>query len=401
MNSIISYGIILVIIFVWFFLFFKKKTDAMVFLIYSTIIYYAYFSSINIDLIIKILFLITISFSCYRYGISKVMLKIIMVFMPLFFVGTLLVNFSNTYTIKDNITAMISTLLGFLIVCVNWPIEDREKILEKISFIPIVSIVIGILIMPLNIIPFFSRVGGIGLGGASMATNLSFYCVTSIMTSLCVYKINNNLKYRILAYINFVILLLTLTRGGILAGFFVLLPDLLKWSKESMKSGKKFLCTCCIILVAMAPMLSIFDMLLARSFSKDGSFNSSGRFEAWEYMINMVDNEWIGNGFGYLKTFSGDGFSTAFNAAHNEYIRVYLETGIIGFMAHFLLFYFSFKSILKNSKEFNKNTVKLFMFGFLLYSLTDNTITNYRFWIPYLFSLCMLRERKKCVERLR
>lgn len=393
MSNSMAIVMIMLISLVWLVLFLKKKTYAMTFLIYSTIICYAYSFKISVDLVIKILFLITIAFSCWRYGVKKQSLKIFAILFILVFFGTILANFTNTYTFSDNITAVISTVLGFLIICVNWPTDDKEEILKRISFIPICSIIIGIIIIPLNIVPFFSRAGNVGLGGASMATNLSFFCISAIMAALSVYKINSNVKYRLLAYINFLILLLTLTRGGILAGFIMIFPDIIKWLKETPKSFNKFIITLLIIGISIVPVMHIAELLLERSFT-NGEFNSSGRFEAWSYMIDIVDNKYIGNGFGFLKTATGGTLDRGFNAAHNEYIRIYLETGYIGLILHTILFGISFKTILAEQKIFTKKTIYFFILAFLVYSFTDNTITNYRFWIPFLFTLCLWREKK-------
>lgn len=225
-----------------------------------------------------------------------------------------------------------------------------------------------------------------------MATNLSFFCVVAIIASLAVFKIKSDIKFRFLAYLNFFILLLTLTRGGILAGFLLLLPDIISWFKEIAKSLNKFIITILIIIITIVPVGNIAELILDRSFS-DGQFNSSGRFEAWSYMISIVNNKWIGNGLGYLKTAKDDALSRGFNAAHNEYIRIYLETGYIGIILHIILFYISFKTIVKGQKIFDKKVIIFLILVFLVYSFSDNTITNYRFWIPYLFTLSLLREK--------
>lgn len=394
MSNILSYGAIVIIIVGWIYYFIKRKSKAIVFLIYSSVIYFNYSSAINIDLIIKILFLATAISSIIKYGIRKKSIIVLFCLLLLFLFGTIMQEFTDSFLIMDSVTAYISTLLGFIISSINWPTDDRIDILKKIAYIPIYSVIIGIFIIPLKIVPFFTRAGNVGVGGASMATNLSFYCITSIMSSLIVYIETKDNKYRLISYINLIIQFLTLTRTGILVSIIVMFPDIYSWVKESMILKHKFIITIILIVISIVPAMNLGHMLIERSFS-NGKFSSSGRFEAWEYIVSIIDNKLIGNGMGNLKTVNDSGLSSSFNASHNEYVRIYYETGYIGIIIHILLFYYSFNWILYEKNIIDNKSIGLFVLGFLLYSLTDNTITNYRSWIPFVFVIAITRERKK------
>lgn len=396
MISILSYTYIALVAIIWLYCFCKSKSRALCFLILSEVIYMNYSSPFNIDFVIKILILITDIFALIQYGIRKHSNKTLALLIVLFFIGLLGAKFNATYTFYDNILAYFSTFIGFLTLCIKWPSSDIELLLKRIAYIPIFSIIAGIILMPLKIVPFFTRTGNIGVGGASMATNLSFFGVVGIIAALSLYYINNIEKYRYLAYINFFIIFLTLTRGGILAGAIAILPDVLKWIKEMFKYKKKFFITIVIILISIAPVMYVGKLLIERSFV-DGEFSTSGRTEAWEYILNLIRNKVYGNGFGYLKTLT-DSALRSFTAAHNEYVRIYLETGILGLITHAILLIVNFKSIINNTK-IKKTSMIFFILAFFAYSFTDNTLTNFRFWIPYVFVMSLISENMMIEEK--
>lgn len=387
---IIYYIYILIVLAIWFYNFLKNKTNALCFLILSEVIYMNYSSPINIDFIIKILILITDIFALQKYGFRKKSNVLIYLFI-LLLVGFIGAKFNDNYSIIDNILAYFSTFIGFLTLSINWTSDNINQILKKIAFIPIFSIIMGIILLPLNIVPFFTRTGNIGLGGASMATNLSFFGVVGIISALTLYKRTNIEKFRYLAYINLFIILLTLTRGGILAGIIVILPDALKWLKETFRYKKKFILTFFIILISMYPLYKIGALIIERSYV-NGEFSTSGRTDAWVYIINLIRNKFYGNGLGCLKTLT-DSALRSFTAAHNEYVRIYFETGIIGLILYGIMLIKNFKSIIKTN-IIKKSYLICFILSFFVYSITDNTITNFRFWIPYVFIMALIGSGK-------
>ncbi|MFV0341458.1 MAG: O-antigen ligase family protein [Anaerocolumna sp.] len=394
MSSLFSYIFLISIIVVWGYFILVKKVCAFTVLIMSTVVYYAWFSIIDMDFIIKLLLLGTAIISLLKYRYKYYTKILVFISILLLIAGMLGADFNNTYTYKDFATAYLSTFLGILTFCVCWPENNRIAALKVIAWLPIISIVLAIILLPLQLVPIFSRVDGSGFGGISMATNLAFYSVISIMASLTIYSITSIKKYRLLAYLDFGIVLLTLTRGGILAAFIVLLPNILIWIKETKKSRNKVLITLVIILISTIPLIEATLLVINRSFS-NGTFNSSGRFEAWAYMISIVENPIIGNGLGNLKTLTDNALKNGFRAAHNEYVRVYYETGFFGAFIYFKMFLFMFRKVIKNTVMLKKSYVICFILAFLSYSLTDNTLTNYRFWIPFMFVLALIQDSRK------
>ena len=390
MTGIIPYIYIAIVALLWIYNLIKSPEKALCVLIIAEVIYINYFSTINVDFIIKTLMLFTNFIAIFKYGFRGKKIFTLFFLATLFAIGFIGAKFSSIYSVYDNVTAYMSTFNGFIILTANWPNNNRNELLKKVSYIPLFSIIIGILIMPLNLIPFFTRLGNVGIGGASMATNLSFFAFVGIISSLSLYKYTSEEKYRHLAYINFFIILLTLTRGGIVAGFIALIPDLVNWLKNFknvLKSRKKIIVLIIIALASIYPLYIITNLLISRSFV-NGKFSTSGRVDAWKYIISLVQNKYYGNGTGYLKTMT-DSALRSFTAAHNEYVRIYFETGMLGILTHICLFYNSFKLIIKNA-IIKKSSIIFFILAFLTYSVTDNTITNFRCWIPFVFVMALI-----------
>ena len=88
----------------------------------------------------------------------------------------------------------------------------------------------------------------------------------------------------------------------------------------------------------------------------------------------------------------------AFTAAHNEYIRIYFESGICGIIIMLIIITYIFYSILKNRNTDNIDYLLMILIAFLIYAFTDNCITNFRFWIPFMTVISVVGTYK---ERLK
>lgn len=346
-----------------------------------------YYDSINInlnlDLYLKILILLTSGLCLLVYGWKKNTFVIFSLVILMYILSLISAQWTSEFTLFESISAIASFTIGIVISRIRWKDEHKSKILLLISFLPLFSVVIGLILWPFGVINFLGR-NNTALAGAALSTNLSFFGVIGIMASLLFFYKYNKVLFRYIAYLNFIIVFLTLTRGGILAGFVVIVPDAVKFAKDLIKSlsRKQLVIYTSIALLALIPIGYASILLIQRSFL-DGEFISSGRFEAWPRILEHVTNMWSGRGYGYLKTVT-DPALKYFIAAHNEYLRLYLETGIIGLgliiIMFVLIFYKPFKV---KSNKFKVLYISV-LISFLIYSLVDNTLTNFRYWVPFM-----------------
>ncbi|WP_192986679.1 O-antigen ligase family protein [Carnobacterium mobile] len=391
---VLTYLILLCILIGWIYGLCNKNVTALSFLLIISTVYYPSITNIvDVDFIIKVLFLITALYYLKLYGLKKHSFKFFFLAMLLYSISFINAQWDTNYSYFDSITAFFSLSLGLILYSVAWPEKMRVRLLKVICKLPFISIILGLLLSSFGLLDFIGR-NGTGLAGASMATNLSFFGVNGIIAAIILRKELNSDIYRGLIYINFLITALTLTRGGILAGSILLIPDFFSFLKNILQKKKYIMISLISFVSILYPLNYIYKNILERTVV-NGQINTSGRVDAWTSIINLSTNKLLGNGYGFLKTVT-DTSLRAFTAAHNEYIRMYVETGYVGIVIIVLIFWLIFKKIIK---ENNNIIVYLtILLSFMLYSYTDNTMTNFRFWLPFMIIIGLIDNHKKVLK---
>jgi teichuronic acid biosynthesis protein TuaE len=386
----IGYIFAFIILVIWILLLFSRNSHrALCFLIASSTIFYGSFTTVSIDLIIKFLVIFSLF---YYYCTKKINLNkifIIFTFLLLFLVNLVIADFSSQYTISDNFTGFVTLFTGLLLSLCEFNKKEKKEILYTLSILPIISIACGLILSPIGLVNIIGR-GGTALAGASLSTNLSFFCVISCGASLLLFSKYHYIKFRYLAYFNYFLTFLTLTRGGILAATIIILCDVFPVIKKLLRTPKGMFIFAITIALLILPMRYVYIEIAERTFS-NGELNTSGRIEAWKYIINMSKNVFLGNGYGYLKT-STDTSIKAFTAPHNEYVHFYFEMGIIGSIVMLLILLNIFKiSLLENTRQIKKYCIFI-IFSFFIYSFFDNTILNFRYWFPFMLLIGTIKK---------
>ncbi|MGN0489683.1 MAG: O-antigen ligase family protein [Ruminococcus sp.] len=146
-------------------------------------------------------------------------------------------------------------------------------------------------------------------------------------------------------------------------------------------------------------LFSVFD----RFFGDDGLSN---REYLWEYAIQLFKaNILLGAGWGYFPVnvkVDIDNLSVSSVHAHNIYLELLADTGIIGFLCIIIPMVFTLVSTIKLIKYINKNKLKdsvffaplVFSLGFqiffMVYGLSGNPIYDYQMFIPYMLSVAFV-----------
>lgn len=162
-------------------------------------------------------------------------------------------------------------------------------------------------------------------------------------------------------------------------------------------------CILFVILVAFAYALvpqvrSVFDRLFADADSVNSY--SSGRIEYhWIYAIALfLDSPIIGKGWRGVRYLVPEMTGRSANDAHNIYLQVLAETGIVGAVIIFGFFICAWKSaykamrlqdkrkMLSESQECILKISLLFQTFFLLYGITGNPLYDVQCFVPYFIS---------------
>tara|TARA_B100001063_G_scaffold247286_1_gene292171 strand:- start:8451 stop:10262 length:1812 start_codon:yes stop_codon:yes gene_type:complete len=278
--------------------------------------------------------------------------------------------------------SLISISKYFVIVSVFLIVFNSIKKLKNpdliISYLFIISLIIESLYTNVSFLLF----GFEELKGISMNRNISTFSLVFKLPFLLylISKTNNgkSILLNILEILVVISVILLQSRGGILSLLFIYTFLLF------FKKRRKLILTVTKILlilfgtIYMLPKISsAFNVKLQDSFSliNDESFNQ--RLEYYKNALDLfLEKPFFGNGIGSFKTESlkyYDEISTIPYYAHNDFLQILSETGILGLLSYILIFIFLFKILFRFKKS---NPI----FPFLIISITIylfNSLINF------------------------
>jgi O-antigen ligase len=292
----------------------------------------------------------------------------------------LLIIFIGTFWAEDKISTF-RTLLGFIFLYITYLYSTTLKndymlIIKILVYIGVIQSLIGIFQyfdLYYKIVPFYAETGRMKMTGTIGNINrYSHYITICFLTSSYFYfflksKLKRNLFF-VFSGIIFYAILLTQTRGSYL-GLIISLAFLNFKFKNSIKINKKkkfsFLLATVIILFIMTQI--VLGQKIARSLSLDDiNKASSGRLTFWKIAVELIKEKPIlGHGTGSfdheeMRKSKEIGLETTHwvmtdiiierdniksqimykkrpGHAHNEYIQIIVENGLLGFFIVFLI----------------------------------------------------------------
>lgn len=295
--------------------------------------------------------------------------------------------------------APVVTLIGmtapFIFLLIRWPQNVAQMHIRIVCFLPMVSVACGVLFqwMGLNTMFVTEYSGAVRLQGANIPAHLAFLAFIAFLVAIIEVKRNPHkiLFYYFMMGANFLILLLTGTRGPLIAALAMVLVFVFDLIKQFFK-GKTGLI---IPLIGFIAILIVSAWLQLDNFKKrsfvqqsDSAVNLSGRSEAWEFYLNGVkESQWFGRGLGSVLVSNDGSIDGSFSVPHNEYIRFYYDGGMIGAILLFGALLIVFRDVLRRVPSDIKLYMLAFLFGFFIYSISDNTISTIQFIVP--FCVCL------------
>ncbi|MEQ3633714.1 hypothetical protein [Thalassolituus sp.] len=272
-------------------------------------------------------------------------------------------------------TQIIAILFFFLAI-----LDDRYMLLciKVISLAAVISSTVGVLFMIVGFRELFQAEFATGVPRFSGSTIPAFMAGLSIMSSLASLYLwlRYDARYKYIFALSYLCLILTLGRMAILIGTTLCYLRFITYSGINKKS--KVDVTVALFFIGLIGLSAIAPLMLERI--ENSGF--SGREILWEfviYMIGVYPDYGIGFGHQFLSTPEEIINLTSSWSAHNEYLRIALEVGIIPSIFFFLFMFLTFLSPMLYFKRFD-----LFYFIavaiFFLSCATDNTISS-----PYMF----------------
>lgn len=214
-------------------------------------------------------------------------------------------------------------------------------------------------------------------------------------------KQKNKTLYSILLAIMIVVVLLSGSRGGLLAsvgliGFYLLA----RLHNKSISLSRKFIYLISFVVLGVA-LFILFEWIVPAGLRTRYSVQSiiddkgSNRFLIWESLLKSYA------GFGWLEKLFGVGVGTSrfysYNgtyAAHNVFLAYLLECGLVGVLIFIgILIRLGYLSIKKH--RFSQFSA---LIGFIIMSMTT-TFTNFKpMWVLFFYSIISINKQSNAAE---
>jgi teichuronic acid biosynthesis protein TuaE len=299
---------------------------------------------------------------------------------------------------SESARAFAGFALPWLVLMINFPREHAHRLLRAVSALPLVSVCLGLLLDVGGVTDVVSfDAGGARLQGASIPAHLAMMCVAGIVAGLAT-ATTRHVRYGVpvLAF-NVLALLATGTRGAIAAAFIVLAIFASRSALAARLPAALRRTGGVIGVVGVVGLLVAAPELIARSAGNayEGSFNTSGRGEAWSFYARLAGETWVaGRGLGFSaianERYQPQGVQAAFAAPHNEYIHFVLDGGLIlgvGYAAALLVL---FVSVFWSADPVVRPLVIACGLSLMVYSAVDNTLSTPQLCIPLFAALAAI-----------
>ncbi|MEO3680742.1 O-antigen ligase family protein [Shewanella vesiculosa] len=301
----------------------------------------------------------------------------------------------GNYSSIEFIKAYLGFSIFYIFLITNFN-SWLDSLLTSFVLLPFILLPISYVFSLLIGFSLFNEDGdrfGAGLLSAHFAFLMYFVLVLVIYDSL------KKDDFKIFLYFGVLfLLLLSGSRGPFLAALF---PSLLLLK---FVNYKKIFRKLIVLLIPVFVVLFYFiNMFLDRSseitFESDGdSINLSGREYAWEYFLNQVNGvSLFGGGLGSITNIT-EGVTEynlyVFTVPHNEFIRFYMELGLIGGVAFFINIIFILKTTIRFSSSITKKFYFLFLLGFFLLTLFDNSLSTLQSFLPLALLLKYIKKNE-------
>lgn len=341
---------------------------------------------VDYNSITKLIMLIILMFAVFQHGLYRYIDRR-QVFLYIFIFIAIIAYFenrNNQYSFSDFILSLLTILLGVLALHIKWDDKVRVKFLKLIAWSSILCVVCGVL-KDGTLITESGRI----VSGTVLYHSPAWMGLSGMFASMLLVEAFECEKYNKFIIINFMLVCLTQMRGGIIFAVILITPYLINQLKNM--SRMKVIVLSIFIPITLLAINEVFVIFMERTFV-DGTINTSGRFDAWPYFLALAKEKiWMGHGIGSIKTMTEtEIYKRGFRAAHNEYIRLLVETGISGLVCFVLYMSCTVKKLYNNTILQSKKVYYIaFVIGFIVLSGLDNTISGHISWVPFCLLLSL------------
>ena len=346
---------------------------------------------LDLQSVYKLVIILFLLPAMLRYGIRSVMLLPIAALLLMMLSTYLFADWHPLLTSTGPLQAFFGLTAPLLLLTVRWRKETAMQHIRLLVWLPALSVTLGAILQAAGLhelyVTEFS--GAFRLQGASIPAHLAFLAFIAFVVSFVELKRQSNKQrfFFVMMVINFLILLLTGTRGPLVAAVPMIVWFVFDLSKQFVKGKTTLLIPLFgFIGVLTASAFWQLDNLMKRSFERqsDTFIDLSGRYEAWTFFLDGVrSSPWFGRGLGSVLVANDGSIFEGFVVPHNEYIRFYFDGGYIGAILLFLALIIVSIYVLKKSDRLTRGYMAALLAGFYPYSFSDNTLSTVQFIVPF------------------
>ena len=324
--------------------------------------------------------------------------------------------FYNNAYIKDGYLSYLIYYLGTIFFCMLLSFITLED--KNIQFICNIFIIFAIMTSIVTWISFFFPqlydsifisalpiedqsivrkhfwISNMKMGLTTHYSRNAFYLLVGIISCIIQTLNTKYKKYTILSSIFIVTLLLIGKRGHFLFLLISILSTYLIYSKVSIKkivSLLKWIVLGIIFILFVIKFIPGTEIIFKRLLNTDGGDISTGRFELYEKVWRLfTDNAYNPLGWGQFTKSTNYYFA----GVHNDYLQLYCETGILGFI---MIVFSNIYILLKTSVEVryrNKSGIfvgsLIYQIFFMSYSLTGLPHYDVETYMVYFIFTCFI-----------
>jgi len=294
-------------------------------------------------------------------------------------------------TPMQTVKSLVGLALPFALFNMKLQRKWIDGHLAFIAVFPLISLFLGLMgeIFGLrNVIGYPWHVvsleftGAQRLAGINIPAYLAFYCYISFFVCLYEAIALKRRGFYVLGGITLLILVFTGTRTPSVCAILMAGIGIFFSSGRDLRGSSKFVVSVLGITFLAGILALYWPELQTRMTGHDSDpnaiVNTSGRAGMWAYLMGIYEvNQIFGRGLGTgaiaLLDVDDPSFGTA---AHNEYIRLLVDGGIVGLISYIT----GLVALLIQEGRFLNRTQGVFItalfVSFALYSFTDNTISS-------------------------
>lgn len=265
----------------------------------------------------------------------------------------------------------------FIFLSVRPTVGQMLSVLKVIAWAPAFSLFVGMCYEIIGVGSLFGVDGmtdAMRLQGSTIPAFLAGVTLSAAFSSILLYYFYNNKKFVLLLFFNSAVILLTAARMPIFLCGVILVFSFVALDKGGVK--KKIAYGTAFFVSGLIFLMFFGQAILARF----GSESSSGRDVLWEYFSGLIDDYWnFGIGFGHSISAVPPQVTVLVggaSAAHNEYLRIAVEIGVI----QAWIFYILLAVMLIGLGRGIKGSVRLVYYSgcllFFVFCYTDNSIST-------------------------